>query len=278
MSKESRFNKTQENRIIAGRGQGTGPDYIPFIQAHDNKVASEGYLTRHLGWKTKRIHHTLSEHERRYLYYLEWLDGVIDIREQYPLFPMERTQEIAEQLGIKHPHFEGVPVVMTTDFMITLKTKSGYKDVVRTIKPTNKLTKRTLELFEIERRFFAEQGVDWCIILDNKLPKTLIKNVNWMCEAKYLETRPSVDEELINLVKNPLFNELENNTSGGSISKTCLRCDKSFGLESGTSMFILKHMLVQKKWSTDMYHLIKESKPLQLINMEEINSFGLHTG
>ncbi|MEQ6378563.1 hypothetical protein RZN25_17275 [Bacillaceae bacterium S4-13-56] len=62
-------------------------NYKPFIQAHDNKVASEGWLTRHLGWKTKRIHHTLSEYERRYLYYLEWLDEVGDIREHYPLLP-----------------------------------------------------------------------------------------------------------------------------------------------------------------------------------------------
>ncbi|WP_256716574.1 hypothetical protein [Paenibacillus odorifer] len=91
----SRIVKLQENYIKKGRGQGTGDQYQPFIQAHDNKVASEGWITRHKGWKTKRIHHTLSEHERKYLYYCEWLDSVIDIREQYPLLPLERTIEIS---------------------------------------------------------------------------------------------------------------------------------------------------------------------------------------
>lgn len=268
MPKESRIKKLQENRIRDGRGQGIGKDYTPFIQAHDNKVASEGYLTRHLGWKSKRIHHTLSEHERRYLYYLEWLDEVVDIREQFPLLPIERTQEIADQLGIKYPHYQGVPVVMTTDFMITLKTPNGYKDVVRTVKPANKLTKRTLELFEIERRFFTEQGIDWCIILDNRLPKNIIKNVEWISEAKYLETRPSVDEELVNLINKPLFNEIVNDNSGSSISKICLRSDESFGLETGTSMFILKHMLALKRWGTDMNIPIRESRSMQLINLE----------
>lgn len=141
--RNSNFRKTQENRLKRGRGQGVGKDYIPYIQAHDNKVASEGWLTRHLGWKTGRIHHTLSEHERNYLHYLEWLDFVIDIREQYPL-PLPKTEEIAERIGIKHAHLDEVPVVMTTDFLLTLETPQGKFDVVRTVKPVSKLSKRTL--------------------------------------------------------------------------------------------------------------------------------------
>jgi hypothetical protein len=98
----------------------------------------------------------LSEHERKYLYYCEWLDGVTDIREQWPLLPLEKTIEIAEQLGIKHPHMDGTSVVMTTDFRLTLKTKDGSRDVIRTIKPCEKLSDRTLELFEIERVYFSD--------------------------------------------------------------------------------------------------------------------------
>lgn len=96
MRNGSNIKKLQENRIIDGRGLGTGADYKPFIQTHDNKVASEGWLTRHLGWKTQRIHHTLSDHEKKYLYYLEWLSEVVDIREQFPLLPLSKTEEIAQ--------------------------------------------------------------------------------------------------------------------------------------------------------------------------------------
>lgn len=69
MSNGSKIQKRQQNKIKDGRGQGSGKDYKPFIQAHDNKVASEGWVTRHLGWKTQRIHHTMSSHERKYLYF-----------------------------------------------------------------------------------------------------------------------------------------------------------------------------------------------------------------
>jgi hypothetical protein len=190
MSRGSRIQQRQQNQIRDGRGQGSGKDYKPFIQAHDNKVASEGWMTRHLGWKTQRIDHTLSKHERRYLYFLEWVDEIVDIREQYPLLPQGRTEEIAQQLGIKHAHVEDQSVVMTTDFVITLQNSNGLIDVVRTVKPASKLTKRTLELFEIERRFFKEQGIDWDIILDHRIPQTLISNTEWMYEGRYLDTRP----------------------------------------------------------------------------------------
>ncbi|GLO64426.1 TnsA endonuclease N-terminal domain-containing protein [Oceanobacillus kimchii] len=269
MSKGSQVYTFQQNRIKEGFGKGTGKDYKPFIQAHDNKIASEGWLARHLGWKTQRIHHTLSEHERRYLYYLEWLDEVIDIREQFPLLPQSRTEEIADQLGIKHPYLDGKPVVMTTDFVITLKTNNGLMDVVRTVKPASKLNKRTLDLFEIERRFFAEQGVNWEIVTDSKLPKTLIKNVEWMAEARYLDTRPGLDKDYVDLMNKRLFEVISKDGGETGISKICLKYDEKLKFESGTSMFVLQYMLANKKWTTDMNLLIKSSQPLQVVNLED---------
>jgi hypothetical protein len=279
MSRGTRVQKRQQNQIKDGRGQGAGKDYRPFIQAHDNKVASEGWVTRHLGWKTQRTHHTLSKHERRYLYFLEWLDAVVDIREQFPLLPLSRTEEIAKQLGIKHAHLDGVPVVMTTDFLITLRTSQGLIDIVRTVKPASKLTKRTLELFEIERRFFLEDGIDWGIVTEQGMPDICISNVEWMYEARYLDTRPNVDEEFVSLIKEDLFKEIFHDQGNTSISKLCLRCDNTFGIENGTSMFILKNMLATKKWRTDMNIKIKNSDPLIIVNCEEHKiSISKHVG
>ncbi|MCP3808110.1 heteromeric transposase endonuclease subunit TnsA [Paenibacillus polymyxa] len=269
-----RIAKLQENYIKKGRGQGIGSDYTPFIQAHDNKIASEGWLTRHKGWKTGRIHHTLSEHERKYLYFCEWWDEVVDIREQWPLLPIDKTIEIAEQLGIKHANIDGTPVVMTTDFRLTIKTKSGLLDVIRTIKPCEKLTDRTLELFEIERIYFAEQGIDWCIITDNKIPSILVKNIEWLSEAKYLETRPGVNEELTTLISDGLLEVIIQDKGQTSITNLCLRTDKEYSLERGTCMFIMQHMLANKWWTTDMHsRVIKESEPLLVTEIESKPNF-----
>jgi TnsA endonuclease N terminal/TnsA endonuclease C terminal len=259
----ARKEKLQSNYIKKGRGQGVGENYQPFIQAHDNKIASEGWLARHKGWKTRRTHHTLSEHERKYLYYCEWLDGVIDIREQWPLLPLEKTIEIADQLGIKHSHMDGTSVVMTTDFRLTLKTKDGSQDVIRTIKPREKLSDRTLELFEIERVYFAEQGIDWCIVTEDKIPHNLVKNVEWMANAKYLDTQSVVNEELVWLLHDDLYETFLKDAGRTSVMNLCIRTDHEYRLQKGTCMFILQHLLANKFWGTEMEkQIIQDSDPL----------------
>ncbi|TQR40163.1 TnsA endonuclease N-terminal domain-containing protein [Paenibacillus popilliae] len=264
MSKRGERKRTlQSNYIKKGRGIGVGENYLPFIQAHDNKIASEGWLTRHKGWKTNRVHHTLSEHERKYLYYCEWLDGVIDIREQWPLLPLERTIEISEQIGIKHPHLDGISVVMTTDFRLTLQIREGSRDVIRTIKPCEKLSDRTLELLEIERVYFTEQGIDWCIVTEDKIPVNLVKNVEWLANAKYLDTQPVVNEELLWLLHDDIYEAFMKDAGQTPLMNLCVRIDHENRLPKGTSLFILQHMLANKFWSTEMDNqIIRESKPL----------------
>lgn len=263
MGKGAKVLKTQLNRIKDGRGQGYGKDYVPFIQASDNKAPSEGYLIRDLGWKSERMHHLLSKEEFRYLMVLSWSDGVDDIREQYPLLPMERSLEIAEQLNIKHAHLNNEPVIATTDFMITTQTENGIVDVVRTFKPTKKLTPRTIELFQIEKIFFEEQGIDWGIIVDTSLPTNLVLNVQWMYEGKFLDTRQGLDTEVVKSISNSLLNAIVIDRGQTPIQKICLIADKKMGVENGSCMFILKHQLANKRWHTDMFNQqIRMSKPL----------------
>ncbi|WP_342511821.1 TnsA endonuclease N-terminal domain-containing protein [Sporosarcina sp. FSL K6-1522] len=259
------ISKSHLNRLKDGRGQGRGREYVPFIQTNDNKVASEGWLTRTLGWKTGRIHHTLSKHEYQFLLVQEWSDNIVDIREQYPLTPIEMTMEIASKLNIRHPHLKGENVVMSTDFMLSVVNKDeDIIDVARTIKPVSRLTKRTLELFEIERRYFQEIGINWAMVFDKPKPINMIRNIDWMYDAKFLGSRPGIDLEMVDLVAGPLFNLLSSYSPKDSISKNCLKSDAELGLEAGTSLYIMQHMLVNKVWKTDMNQLIRENRPLIL--------------
>ena len=100
-----------------GRGKGAGADYKPWLTIQD--VPSTGRSTRLLGIHTGRIHHLLSDIERRLFYWLDWEDSVADIREQFPL-DRSTTSQIAESCNIPHPRFPGVPtpMVMTTDFVV----------------------------------------------------------------------------------------------------------------------------------------------------------------
>lgn len=61
---------------------------------------------------------------------------VTDIREQYLLLPMEVTISIADELGIEHPKNPetGEDIRITTNFLVTVSTSNGVKEVARTVK------------------------------------------------------------------------------------------------------------------------------------------------
>src|SRR5215213_4143273 len=167
-----------EKFIKEGRGKGQAKDYKPWLTTQD--VPSTGRRSRVPGWKTGRLHHTLSDNEIDYFYLLEWADDVIDIKEQFPLIDLEVAQTIASDMGVKYPAAEksGFPYILTADFFITIHANGQTKEIARTIKPAKELDKqRVIEKFEIERRYWTAKGIDWGIVTEHEIPQTLVKNI-----------------------------------------------------------------------------------------------------
>ncbi|WP_240339696.1 TnsA endonuclease N-terminal domain-containing protein [Halobacillus ihumii] len=222
-----------------GRGSGELGDYKPWLNIHD--VSSSGRSLRVMGWKTSRIHHLLSDLERNYFYLLEWADEVIDIREQYPL-DREITHQIAENKQINHPTDKTTktPIVLTTDFFITLRKGREISYIARTVKPSGKLDKsRVIQKFEIERAYWKDRHVDWGIVTEKDLPVEMVGNIGWFHSAYELPAPP--DNELIP----ELYGTLQQ--SKDPIGKTLRQFDESYHLEKGSALALFKHLLARKK-------------------------------
>jgi hypothetical protein len=108
-----------ERRLAEGWGDGTGINYQQWLRVQD--VPSKGRIHRIKGCKTGRVHHLLSDLEAKVFYAFDFSLSVIDIREQFPLLPLEDTLAIAEECGVPHPTDPRTkhPVVMTTDLLVT---------------------------------------------------------------------------------------------------------------------------------------------------------------
>ncbi|MGH0510461.1 TnsA endonuclease N-terminal domain-containing protein [Bacillus paranthracis] len=231
-----------------GRGQGTGEDYKPWINIQD--FPSNGLATRGKGWKTNRIHQFLSKLERDYFYVLEWNNIVVDIREQFPL-TREDTWHIADEKGIKHPTDpkSQIPIVMTTDFLITIKGSTGKKHVARTVKPSKELeNERIIEKFEIERSYWESRGIDWGIITEKEIPKDMVANVEWL-HSSYFEIE-DLPVSTINTYTQQLKSFIKKYNT--SIIEMVTEFDKTFQLENGTSLDILKYLIARKEVSVDI--------------------------
>ena len=145
---------TYHRWIKEGRGLGTGKDYIPWVTIHD--LASRGISSRVPGLTTGRMHQLLSGLETAMFYILDASDLALDIREQFPLLPLEETLRIADEMGIRHPRDQvsKYPYVFTSDFVVT--TPAGLK--VLSVKPSSELEKlRVREKLAVEHRFGEEQ-------------------------------------------------------------------------------------------------------------------------
>ena len=263
------FLKRIQKKVKQGYGQGEGANYIPWIKVHH--FSSKGRSSRIAGWKTRRTHHLFSDLETGYFYILEWSPIARDIREQYPLLPIEETLQIADELGIKHPTDFGakIPKVMTTDFLITVP--EGLKAM--TTKYAQDLESyRNIEKFEIERVYWHRRNVDWGIVTEREVPETLVENIRIIHKSYDIE---DIKPEIINRVKVFLENEIAG--SSESLSDITIKTDERFGLTNGICLNLVYHFIAKRLWSIDMFELINPSKPLKIINLDiqsKIHQFG----
>lgn len=179
--------KSDENKIKEGFGTGRGKDYKPYIRVHE--FGSTGRSHRIFGWKTGRLHQLLSDLELYFFLETQWDDSCIDVREQYPLLPISDTMLIAKNLGIRHPSIKnkaGEEIVMTTDFVLTVKEDKTVRDIVRTIKPKNKISARTIDKFRIEKEYFEQKGIsDWGIITEEEINIIKARNINYIYKSYF---------------------------------------------------------------------------------------------
>jgi hypothetical protein len=132
---------------------------------------------------TGRVHHLLSDLEAKVFYTFDYSPSVCDIREQFPLLPLEETLAIAEECGVTHPTdpVTKQPVVMTTDLLVTRRREEGSVYEARAIKYDSELKKpRVLEKLEIERRYWKQRNIDWGIIRECEIHQPLIDNIRWI--------------------------------------------------------------------------------------------------
>jgi hypothetical protein len=246
-----RQRKTDKARLKEGRGTGRLQHYKPWLKAHE--LSDTGRAHRPPGIKTRRIHQLLSDNEYYYFLIVEWSDNVIDIREQYPLLPLEETLYIASELGYKHSFdsFRNENVVMTTDFVITIKDGNLVRDIVRTIKPVNHLNKsRTKEKFEIERIFFEKRNIDWGVVTDAEIPEVLAKNIEFIRTERLWLIRKGFNEYQFKKRKEQIIDRIINGPK--DIVTIANKFDKDFGCKRGENLNFIKYLLWNKDLVTDM--------------------------
>lgn len=276
-----RIDQTTVKRLVAeGRGKGTGKDYQPLLTVQD--VPTNGKAHRDKGWKTDRIHHLLSTGEHDCFDILEWSLLVTDIREQYPLLSsddtLEETLAIAREYDVDHPAIPDpddpkkrplIPVVMTTDFLLTLQIDGEIVEHARTFKLSKDLSSiRTLEKLEIERCYWERRGVDWAIITERDIPLVISRNVKMIHEYWHLPSHaPATD--IYDIAA--LLTDLITKEHSHSLRHLTEVSDKQLGFigrKRGMSLSVAFYLIATRQWRINMSIPINTDEPLAFLGAD----------
>ncbi|MGK9484730.1 TnsA endonuclease N-terminal domain-containing protein [Bacillus tropicus] len=270
MSKRKRTSEI-EKWIKEGRGSGIGINYKPWLKIQD--VSSLGRSTRLKGIKTSRQHEFLSDLERNYFYLTEHSDFIFDIREQFPLLPLEETIVIADELGIKHSidPKTGEPIVMTTDFLLTVDKGQGVFEVARTIKMKDELLKeRVLEKFEIEREYWQRRDIDWGIVTEEEIHKIMARNISYIhdyYDIRDYDAFQEMSSQLIEDLSLSLMQRLLNDSR--SVRTITSEFDADTHLPFGSSVTLFFYLLARKIIVIDMLKPLNLEEPVDIKSIDE---------
>lgn len=252
--------KTQadiDRYIEQGYGQGEGQNYKPWLRVQD--VPSRGRSHKVAGSKVDRTHHLLSDVEFAYFLTLEFSERVIDIREQYPILPVEETQDIAASLGIKYPTYPGtkVPCVLTTDFLVTCL---GGDDLPRLAARTAKTEEDllpspelewTLQKLEIERWYWMEKIGDWQLVTNGCVGPTISHNLQWLRKGVHLERR--LQDHNLHRYFLDIFSQV--NDTGRTLSSMIRATAKTIHLSYDDGVVLFKYLVWNKLIRFDLQEI-----------------------
>jgi hypothetical protein len=256
-------NKKIERWIKEGRGDKDGAEYRPWLTIQD--VASLGRCHRIRGWRHGRVHQLLSDLEAFVFYIYEWSLRVVEIKEQFPLLPLDETLSIAKDIGVAHPvdPITKHPMIMSTDLVLKARIGSSFDYFARQVKYESSLSdERTREKLELERRYWLRRNVDYGIITN--VPMPLVHNIKWVHPryrlADLLPLTEKTVTETAHVLTEMVLNEdapLRNLTSA---------CDSRLGLRGGDSLKVVRHLIAIRYWQVDMSKRINQGERLILIN------------
>ncbi|MBK9494701.1 MAG: hypothetical protein IPO08_09170 [Xanthomonadales bacterium] len=202
--KDSMSLRQLHSQILEGRGVGLGDAYQSWIRVTKRNTSSKSNQSiAHMPGFARQFHF-LSRGEKHFAHLLLWL-GVMDVREQFPLWPwphphpmLEHSERprpqhpgvsvIAKDAGIALRPYRGlaVPAILSIDQFVTLPPQNDEPQIVGiSCKPLSQLidtspSDRIRERLELDRRYCDVAELKHLLVHPEQIPKTLHRQLDWL--------------------------------------------------------------------------------------------------
>lgn len=264
------WNDTTIKRFLKeGRGQGQGATYKPWLQVQD--ISSQGRSTRTFSNKSQRVVHLLSDLQLYYWYMLEFDERVVDVKEQYPLLDFhDMNIPVDKELEKKLFNTKtDVPHVFTISFLVTrVDENNNLLYEARVIKSSSELGKKAnICRLELQRRYFEKKQIDFGIVTEKDINKQLARNLGWILTAYDIQDYPELVGNLP-FLKKDLSHQLSDQSE--TFQRIFQRIEKSYQLDEGMGLILLKHLVATKQIKMDLERVIDVTRKIEEFHVQPL--------
>jgi hypothetical protein len=276
--------KVLHQRVDAGRGQGHGDAYLPWLWIHRKNVSGRGNQVVDPMPGYRRASHFLAQ--------VEWHVGLLcvylgarDVREQFPLWPQPHPHPLADyapsqqswngcrglmaisrELGVAHGREVGsdAPYVATIDIAATVKRAMGYGIAGIALKPhelilSSEPTDRVNERLAMERACMLDYGATHKVVDRSLIGRSTGGNLELLSSGAKLPERLQ-DERMLSEFK-VRFVDAATLTS---ISRGIDRAGSAMGLNSMDANLVWRHLTWHRRIEIDITLPLQMGMPLNL--------------
>lgn len=274
--------KKLNEQIRLGFGQGHGSRYQPWLKIRRKNSSPDSNQV--VAWMPPlwRAAHYFSRGEYHMALLLLWL-GVLDLREQYPLWPIAHPHpmdgakgtegikfawsrglcEIAKEAGIMHGVEFGtkIPYVATIDMLAMAPIGDQLTLVGFSSKPiddhADDVKVRTLERLELERRYLEEIDAGYFVTSSSMVPGLMAGQLEWWLDCSTLHCAP----ELIPMIDR--FADHMNKHNELSISELVAEASSLLTIKLESAWLLFRHCAWSLRIDIDPTVRVLTSHPVQ---------------
>jgi len=167
------------SRVKRGRGVGEMATYRSWHGLREKPGKATFVVTP--GIRTGRRHELRSMQAEIYLYLLERLNGMVDIREYLPILDVAETMQICAQLGIEHPHNEEDVEPFVLDFFYIRLDEDGFRCSARTLRTSQHApAKGDVERMRVLQTWCERYNIEWLPVDTSSLTPSIQESLSFL--------------------------------------------------------------------------------------------------
>jgi len=166
-------------RVRRGRGIGERLGYKSFLDVRD--VPSRGTSAYIAGIVIARFFVMLSNLETTHFLQIERRRNIADVRENWPIFHLDRTVELCNEYHVRHVYRGHFLFPFPIDFLITEMVDGKIRYRAESIKTPEDAADPEVRLrLLIEELWCREHGIEWCLVDTSEYTRTMLSALRFM--------------------------------------------------------------------------------------------------